>query len=343
MKLLGSDDILKTLADKRSNELALASKLGQILQGCPEIFAAIQAACGLALTKLGGLKDLSALSEADAAELASIPSPPADLAACSRALSLFARFAAALTPEQRTSAASILAGWSSAREQFRSPWQDQPESPTATCHAVGTTLRTLEQLFGLPAGVDVAGSSAELVFALEWLLDQGKGHPRVCMLFPLTDLVASGRYTILELAVTLTMNAYSTYAVGFYSSLYPVDDGEPRAVPDGFDKQRLERAKRDIESALESAEIARLMALIFEARDASPRGLVCETEVERQQLRKFASLTPTRYHYFAVPRPIVAGLRDQARLNGGIIKQIVADMTRGPEAWEEELDVFEAL
>lgn len=339
MKLLGPEDTAKALADKAANELALAGKLAAIVEGCPELLTPIASASSSAQAKLEAwATSKGPLPEPVQARLGALAQAPASLDRHIQMIGLFGSFYAGLARDQ------VEEGWARAHKAFTSPYL---AGPTGTGgHAVGTTLRALELLFGLPAGHDVRGACAELCFALEWLLgQQAEASSPLCMLAPLANEVARGRATILEVALVQTMNAYSTYAVGCYSTLYPVGDGDPRKPAPGFDLARLGQAKREIQAALEAAELGRLLLLCFETRDEARRdarcALACETELERQQFRKYALLTPTRYNSFALRRRLDVALRDQARFTSSAIQAIVTDMTRGLEPWLEQVEVLE--
>lgn len=340
MKLLGPEDTAKALRDKAQGELALARSLATILEGCPELNDPLAAAGEAARTLLDGWKTKGPLPADVQARLDALSGQSAGLDRSMQLVGLLAGFFAGLPSEQ------LDESWVRARRTFMSPWMSGPSGTSESeGHEVGSILRALELLFGLPRGKDVQGRCAELVFALEWLLARGEASSPLCMLGALAAEVASGRASVLELALVMTMNAYSTYAVGCYGTLYPLSDADPRKPPAGFDAARLAQAKRDIQAALAGAEQGRLLLLCFETRDASRRealhALACESESEREQFRSYALLTPTRYNAFALRRRLDVALRDQARFTSSTIASIVADMTRRDAAWMEQVAVME--
>jgi hypothetical protein len=340
VKLLGPEDTAKALRDKAQGELALARSLAQILEGCPELADPLAAAGEAARTTLEGWKSKGLPADVQT-RLDALAGQTASLDRSMQLVGLLAGFFAGLPSEQ------LDESWTRARRTFTSPWMIGPSGTSESSgHEVGSILRALELLFGLPRGRDVQGRCAELVFALEWLLaQQGDASSPLCMLGALAGEVASGRATLLEVALVMTMNAYSTYAVGCYGTLYPLGDADPRKPAPGFDAARLAQAKRDIQAALAGAEQGRLLLLCFETRDASRRealhALACESEAEREQFRSYALLTPTRYNAFALRRRLDVALRDQARFTSSTIASIVADMTRKDAAWLEQVAVME--
>lgn len=87
----------------------------------------------------------------------------------------------------------------------------------------GSTVLKLDRLFGLLRGADISGSTAEGASILErWGSDILHS---AYYLLPLATLVYNGHHTLLEVALTLSLNRIIDYHIGFYTTLLP--DGAP--------------------------------------------------------------------------------------------------------------------
>lgn len=87
----------------------------------------------------------------------------------------------------------------------------------------GSTVLKLDRLFGLLRGADISGSTAEGASILErWGSDLLHS---AYYLLPLATLVYNGHHTLLEVALTLSLNRIVDYHIGFYTTLLP--DGVP--------------------------------------------------------------------------------------------------------------------
>ncbi|RAN80955.1 hypothetical protein B5P43_03835 [Bacillus sp. SRB_336] len=87
----------------------------------------------------------------------------------------------------------------------------------------GSTVLKLDRLFGLLRGADISGSTAEGASILErWGSDILHS---AYYLLPLATLVYNAHHTVLEVALTLSLNRIIDYHVGFYTTLLP--DGVP--------------------------------------------------------------------------------------------------------------------
>ena len=108
-----------------------------------------------------------------------------------------------------------------------------------------SNLWKIDTLFGLPQGADISGTTADSIFFVEHasrFLGEalaGGGGPDdlaaaqeaashlgdLLMLLPMATMVRLGHHTVLEIALTLTLNHYADYAIGQYTSL--ISPGAP--------------------------------------------------------------------------------------------------------------------
>lgn len=133
----------------------------------------------------------------------------------------------------------------------------------------GSTVLKVDRLFGLLRGADISGSTAEAASILErWGYDLL--HPAYYLL-PLATLVYNCHHTVLEVALTLSLNGLADYHIGFYTTLLP--EGAPDEL-------------KDIVAALKDAEAqARHFVVFFE--NGQPSGCFEFTQAwEKNQLRK---------------------------------------------------------
>ena len=80
----------------------------------------------------------------------------------------------------------------------------------------------IDKIFGLLAGADISGTTADTVFALEALSQIKNLHLSPIMyMLPLATIVYNAHHTLLEVALPLTLNGAIDYHVGFYSTLLP--------------------------------------------------------------------------------------------------------------------------
>jgi hypothetical protein len=87
----------------------------------------------------------------------------------------------------------------------------------------GSTVLKVDRLFGLLRGADISGSTAEGASILErWGSDLLHS---AYYLLPLATLVYNCHHTVLEVALTLSLNRIVDYHIGFYTTLLP--DGAP--------------------------------------------------------------------------------------------------------------------
>ncbi|MEJ8826798.1 hypothetical protein WKW80_33150 [Variovorax humicola] len=92
----------------------------------------------------------------------------------------------------------------------------------------GSTVLTVDRLFGLLRGADISGSATEGASILErWGSDLLHS---AYYLLPLATLVYNAHHTVLEVALTLSLNGINDYHVGFYTTLLP--NGAPAELGD---------------------------------------------------------------------------------------------------------------
>jgi len=99
----------------------------------------------------------------------------------------------------------------------------------------------IDTLFGLGQGADISGTTADSIFFIEHVnrfiaeaVAHGGGPDDLAeaqaalyylgdllMLLPMATMVCQGHHAVLEIALTLTLNNYTDYAIGQYTSLIP--------------------------------------------------------------------------------------------------------------------------
>jgi len=133
----------------------------------------------------------------------------------------------------------------------------------------GSTVLKVDRLFGLLRGADISGSASEGASILErWGSDLLHS---AYYLLPLATLVYNGHHTVLEVALTLSLNKIIDYHIGFYTSLLPAD------APPELD---------DIVAALKDAEDRADHFVVF-FKDSQPAGCLLFDQIwEKSLLRK---------------------------------------------------------
>ncbi len=88
-----------------------------------------------------------------------------------------------------------------------------------------STVRKIDNAFGLPVGADISGTTADSLFFVERFARRcGIRYDPIYQLLALATLVSARHHALLEVALTMTLNKVITYSVGFYSTLYPAGD-----------------------------------------------------------------------------------------------------------------------
>lgn len=197
----------------------------------------------------------------------------------------------------------------------------------------GSTVGSMDQLFGLPKGADISGTTADATYALETLMNiiyakeinQALQTKKIwieapyIMLLPLVSMVSQYHHTILECALTLTTLDYIKYAIGFYTTLHP----NMREVKKGG-------VAKELYDILEKYEQDRrnLHMLVFDSKFGGEMGVKMETEEEIQKYKAFVTMTKARYNYFDERRHLrtyryedVKGIVEDIRKGGPILPE----------------------
>ncbi|MBN1930037.1 MAG: hypothetical protein JW786_00325 [Desulfobacterales bacterium] len=88
-----------------------------------------------------------------------------------------------------------------------------------------STVRKIDNAFGLPVGADISGTTADSLFFVERFARRCKiPYDPIYQLLALATLVSARHHALLEVALTMTLNKVTTYSIGFYSTLYPAGD-----------------------------------------------------------------------------------------------------------------------
>lgn len=208
----------------------------------------------------------------------------------------------------------------------------------------GSTVRAMDRLFGLPEGADISGTTADALFTLETLLSctAEKYRLATASLLPLAAMVSQYHHTILESALTLTMNESIEYEVGFYSTLFPKVSAAPTGMS-SQDRTDLDKAHQKLKEAMAEAEASpkNLHMLVFEVAGGERRALVFDKEAELTEFRGFARMTQQRYDYFDGDRPVASRpLRELASFKAEDVMNILADVRRFSKLapWEQEIE-----
>jgi hypothetical protein len=115
----------------------------------------------------------------------------------------------------------------------------------------GSTVKRIDSVFGLAEGCGISGTTADSMFFMGHvgdflaMMDEGIGVNNLpfIQLLPLATMGSQGHHTVLECALTLTLNDLAAYRVGFYSTLAPTHGTVPQAIRTTLDAA--ERTGRD--------------------------------------------------------------------------------------------------
>jgi hypothetical protein len=109
-----------------------------------------------------------------------------------------------------------------------------------------STVKKIDFVFGLPEGCDISGTTADSIFFMRHVNAFIEGLPErisadmipLVQLLPVATMVSQAHHTLLECALTLTLNGILSYHVGFYTTLMPPDAGYPplQAVFETFER-----------------------------------------------------------------------------------------------------------
>jgi hypothetical protein len=87
-----------------------------------------------------------------------------------------------------------------------------------------STVNRIDHVFGLVPLADISGTTTDSIYFTERFSAPTGGDP-VFYLLPLATIVAGGHHSILEVALSLTINNVIDYRIGFYSTLFPTRGG----------------------------------------------------------------------------------------------------------------------
>ena len=156
----------------------------------------------------------------------------------------------------------------------------------------GSTVLKVDRLFGLLRGADISGSASEGASILErWGSDLLHS---AYYLLPLASLVYNGHHTILEVALTMSLNKIMDYHIGFYSSLLP--DNAPPELD-------------NIVAALQDAEDRADHFVVF-FKDSQPAGCLLFDQISEKKLLRTADFGRATQ---MLARAVVAELSDPGR------------------------------
>jgi len=97
-----------------------------------------------------------------------------------------------------------------------------------------STVKKIDFAFALPEGCDISGTTADSIFFVEHMrnfigdavLNQmtniTKADIRTIQLLPVASMVSQAHHTLLECALTLTLNKFINYHAGYYETLIPI-------------------------------------------------------------------------------------------------------------------------
>ena len=120
--------------------------------------------------------------------------------------------------------------------QVKEMLPDQRRSINVT---VFSTVKKVDNAFGLPLGADISGTTADSMFFVERFARRCRiKYDPIYQLLALATLVAARHHALLEVALTMTLNKIITYSIGFYSTLLPPGSTHTaRAAIDGVFKE----------------------------------------------------------------------------------------------------------
>ncbi len=91
-----------------------------------------------------------------------------------------------------------------------------------------STVKKIEQLFGLPAGADISGTTADSIYFVKRFCPiAGYQYDDLYQLVALASLVRARHHGLVEVALTLSANKIIEYHVGYYDTLRPLHSTHP--------------------------------------------------------------------------------------------------------------------
>lgn len=161
-----------------------------------------------------------------------------------------------------------------------------------------STVRKVDIAFGLPAGADASGTTADSILVINRVKSfvdafktlginigiGSKGDEYILQLLPLVTMVSKGHHTLFECALTLTYHSYINYAVGFYETLMPQE---------GIVYEELSKAIGPIRKALKNASDNcgnKHILAYYDTVGEGYEGFEFKTVDEKRALKRFASM-----------------------------------------------------
>jgi hypothetical protein len=192
----------------------------------------------------------------------------------------------------------------------------------------GSTVRAMDRMFGLPEGADISGTTADNLFAFETVMNATKmlkkdqQQPAVLNLLPIAAMVSQYHHTVLECALTLTMNGVINYQIGFYKTLYP-------AVSVNLENDELKEVKQNVYNVLASAEDDKRNRhmLVYQTREGDMQAWHMKTEPEISSYRSLVKVNEDLYKRFDRPVEVAKRpLRELASLKDADVQPFVDEI-----------------
>ncbi len=90
------------------------------------------------------------------------------------------------------------------------------------------TVKKIDHMFALPEGASISGTTADSIYCTD--IATSKKLTGWLQLLPIATMVSQYHHTVLECALTLTLNKKVQYQIGFYRSLAPLTGSISREV-----------------------------------------------------------------------------------------------------------------
>lgn len=91
-----------------------------------------------------------------------------------------------------------------------------------------STVKKIEDLFGLPLGADISGTTADSIYFVEKFCAKCNiPYDPAYQMLPLASIVRARHHALLEVALTLSSHGIVNYHIGFYTTLEPAASTHP--------------------------------------------------------------------------------------------------------------------
>lgn len=157
---------------------------------------------------------------------------------------------------------------------------------TTTRLAEHDTVRKIDQMFALPEGCSISGTTADSIFSVD--VATSRTLTGWLQLLPIATMVGQYHHTVLECGLTLTLNKKVAYKIGFYKSLSPLSGSIPPEV-----------AK--VLSDFEETAIGKGLVAFAWTKNNVRRGIVLESG-DAEALQRFRSLAEVTDEHMRVWR-----------------------------------------